>query len=417
MEPPKPDPDNVPNSTPDGADELAHVKGTSVVLPRWLRSVVENSSEIITIIDPDGTLRYASPAWKRVLGYDPKEVVGTMNVLDYVHLDDLPHVLEETEEALSEGGVVSNRAEYRFRHADGSWRWIESVGTYLLDDPVVRGVLVTSRDVTERKEAEEALRKSEEEIFSILESITDAFFALDQEWRFTYINSQAEVLFSRRREDLIGERIWEDPTFYPQYRRAVAEGKTARFEAYYPQSGAWYSVRAYPSESGLSVYLQDITERKRAEEKIRFQARLLDAVGEAVIATDWQGKIIYWNRAAEELYGWSAEEAMGRSGIEATAPEDLWGRADEIMSELRAMRSWSGGYELRRKNGTHFHAMITITPVLGDQDNLVGIIGVTTDITELRRAQERLSETEERSESAHRAAKAGRGKKQQEESS
>jgi diguanylate cyclase (GGDEF)-like protein/PAS domain S-box-containing protein len=396
VEPPKPDPDNMPNDTPDGADELRHTKGTPVVIPRWLHSAVENSSEIVTIVDPNGTLRYASPAWKRVLGYDPEEVVGTMNVLDHVHLDDLPHVLEETEEALSEGGIVSNKAEYRFRHADGSWRWIESVGTYLLDDPVVGGVLVTSRDVTERKEAEEALRKSEAEIFSILESITDAFFALDREWRFTYINSQAEVLFSKRREDLIGERIWEDPTFYPKYRRVVAEGKTARFEAYYPQSEAWYSVRAYPSESGISVYLQDVTQRKWAEERIRFQARLLDAVGQAVIATDRQGKIIYCNRAAEELYGWSEGEAMGRSGIEATAPENLWERADEIMSEMRAVRSWSGEYELRRKNGTLFHAMITITPVLDDEDNLVGIIGVTTDITELKETYERLAESERR---------------------
>jgi PAS domain S-box-containing protein len=101
--------------------------------------VVENSSEIVTIVDPDGTLRYANPAWERALGHDPEEAVGTMNVLDYVHPDDLSHVLEETEKALSEGGVVTNEAEYRCRHADDSWRWIESVRTYLLDDPAVGG--------------------------------------------------------------------------------------------------------------------------------------------------------------------------------------------------------------------------------------------------------------------------------------
>jgi PAS domain S-box-containing protein len=213
---------------PGGADGPRHANAQPIEDDRWLRSVVENSSEIVTIIDPDGTLRYASPAWERVLGYDPEEMIGT-NVLDYVHLDDLPHVLEETEKALAKNGPISNEAEYRFRHADGSWRWMESVGTYLLDDPAVGGVVVTSRDVTERKEAEEALRRSEAEIFSILESITDGFFALDREWRFTYVNSQAEVLLNRSRNDLVGEKILEDPTFYPEYRRAVAEGRTVEF--------------------------------------------------------------------------------------------------------------------------------------------------------------------------------------------
>ena len=68
-----------------------------------MRSVVENSSEIVKILDPDGTLRYVSPAFERVLGYDSQEAIGTMNVLDHVHPDDLPHVLEEREKALSEG--------------------------------------------------------------------------------------------------------------------------------------------------------------------------------------------------------------------------------------------------------------------------------------------------------------------------
>ncbi len=122
-----------------------------------MRSVVENSSEIVTIVDPDGTLRYANPAWERALGYDPDEAIGTMNVLDHVHPEDLGHVLEETEEALAEGGITTNEAQYRFRHKDGSWRWMEGVGTYLPDDPAVRGVVVSVRDVTERKEAEKAL--------------------------------------------------------------------------------------------------------------------------------------------------------------------------------------------------------------------------------------------------------------------
>ena len=103
-----------------------------------MRSVVEDSSEIVKVFDLDGTLRYANPAFGRIFGYDPEDAVGTMNVIDCVHPDDLPHVLEQTEKAVAQGGVATNKVEYRFRHADGSWRWVESVGTYLLDDPVVR---------------------------------------------------------------------------------------------------------------------------------------------------------------------------------------------------------------------------------------------------------------------------------------
>ena len=380
------------NGAPGGQDGPTHANAP--LGEGWLRSVVENSSEIVTVVDADGTLRYANPAWARVLGHDYEQAVGTMNVLDHVHPDDLAHVLEETEEALAKGGVVTNQAEYRFRRKDGSWLWMQSVGTYLLDDPQVGGVVVVSRnvterkeaeealhlqaqllgavgeavialdadrkvvywnraaeemygfsseevlgrrmmdrlvpedlrthaeevmagvraglswkgefvvrrkdgtpltveasntpvldehggqvgvvgvlrDVTERKEAEEALRRSESELFSVLESITDGFFILDRELRFAYVNPQAALMMERTREDLVGEKLWEDATFYPEYRRAMAEGRTVEFEAYYPPLKRWYGVRAYPSQSGLSVYFQDVTERKALEKRLRHQS-------------------------------------------------------------------------------------------------------------------------------------------------
>src|ERR671910_1049948 len=133
---------------------------------------------------------------------------------------------------------------------------------------------------------------------------------------------------------------------------------------------------------------KDITGRKRAEERIRFQRRLLDAIGQAIIATDLQGKIIYWNRAAKELYGWSPEEVMGRPIVEVTPSEELLERAEEIMSELRAGRSWSGEFAVRRKDGSTFPAMITDSPIYDERGTLVGILGVTTDFTELKKAEE-----------------------------
>ena len=169
MYPPNHDQNHLRSGAPNGDHEPTHTNGgqPGEDVP-WLRSALSNASEIVKVVDPDGTLRYASPAFEGVLGHDPEEAVGRMNVLDYVHTDDLPRVVEETERALAEGSVVSNVAEYRFRHADGSWRWVESVGTYLLDYPQVRGIVVNVRDVTRRKEAEEAAREGERRLASVI---------------------------------------------------------------------------------------------------------------------------------------------------------------------------------------------------------------------------------------------------------
>ncbi len=125
-----------------------------------------------------------------------------------------------------------------------------------------------------------------------------------------------------------------------------------------------------------------------------FHKRLLDGLGHALIATDPLGKILYWNRAAEELYGWSAGEAMGRSVVELTSSADLVERAEEIMGELGQGRSWTGEFAVRRKDGTSFPALATDTPMQDERGNLVAIIGVSTDITEIKRTEE-LSRSEE----------------------
>jgi len=386
---------NLGNGT-SGDHGPTHANGGPPGGEGWLRPVLENSSEVVKVLDPDGTLKYASPAFGRVFGYDPGEAVGTMNVLDHVHPDDLPRVLAETERATSAGGTVSSRVEYRFRHKDGSWRWVEAVGTYLPDDPSVRGVVVNARDITGRKEAEAALRRSEAEIFGILESITDGFFALDYELRFSYVNPQAALMLGRSREDLVGEKLNEDPTFYPQYRRAVAEGKTVEFEEYYPPLKRWYGVRAYPLRTGLSVYFQDVTERKEAERKIRLQAQMLGEVGEGVVAVDGDGRVAYWNRAAEDLYGWPAEEAMGRRLRDMVVPEGLRGRAQEIMAEVRAGKAWSGEFVVRRRDGTRLTVEATNTPVFGEEGGPPSVISVFRDVTQRKAAEQSLGESEER---------------------
>ena len=126
------------------------------------RSMIENALDTISILEADGMVRYESPAIKQILGYEPQEVIGQA-AFHFVHPDDVAHVAERFGRILQEPGVVVT-VEYRFRHKDGSWRLLESRGRNLLHDPDVRGIIVNSRDITESKTAEQALRRHQADI-------------------------------------------------------------------------------------------------------------------------------------------------------------------------------------------------------------------------------------------------------------
>src|SRR5918993_316379 len=283
------DRDDLGNGAPHGGtDEPRHDNGTPGQDDRWLRSVVENSSENVTMIDPDGTLRYASPAFERMLGYAPEEVVGKMNVLDHVHPDDLPHVLEETERALSAGGVATNKAEYRFRHKDGSWRWVESAGTYLLDDPHVKGVVVQTRDITERKRTEEALREAEERFRRSFDDAAIGMALVGTDGRFLRTNRCLCEILGYREVELLG-KTFQDITHPDDLYvdldnlRSMLARETRAYQTekrYFHKEGhvVWIllSVSLVHDEEGEPLYfvsqIQDISERKVLEERLEHRA-------------------------------------------------------------------------------------------------------------------------------------------------
>jgi diguanylate cyclase (GGDEF)-like protein/PAS domain S-box-containing protein len=122
---------------------------------QYFRSLIENALDTITILAADGTITFESPSVRRVLGYAPEELVGS-SVFDYVHPEDLDRV-RDAFSSMGQGTGQNTQVELRFRHRSGGWRVLEAVGRNLLDDPVVGGVVVNARDVTERREAEERL--------------------------------------------------------------------------------------------------------------------------------------------------------------------------------------------------------------------------------------------------------------------
>lgn len=125
------------------------------------------------------------------------------------------------------------------------------------------------------------IEKSSKVVTSILESITDSFFALDSKWRFVYVNPAAGIQLQKNHELLIGKNIWEEfseavgSTFYNEYHRAIAENVTVTFEEFYPPLNKWFEAHAYPANGGLSVYFRDITNRKRIDEERRQSLEML----------------------------------------------------------------------------------------------------------------------------------------------
>jgi PAS domain S-box-containing protein len=153
---------------------------------------------------------------------------------------------------------------------------------------------------------------------------------------------------------------------------------------------------------GASKIARDISDRIRREQEIRFQAELLNAVEQAVIATDLKGTIIYWNVFAEDLYGWTNAEALGANVVDLIPAENSRATSAEILTRLSAGESWSGEFVARKKDGSHFPAQVTDSPIFGKDGTLIGVVGVSSDISRRKAIEEervRLLESERQARS------------------
>jgi PAS domain S-box-containing protein len=234
----------------------------------------------IFMLDSNGHISTWNEGARRIKGYEAEEIVGEHFSIFYSEEDVArAHPEEELRIAATEGSYEEEGLRVR---KDGSTFWASVLITALRDeDGDLRGFAKVTRDITARKEAEEherILAKEQaalERTTDILESISDAFYAVDEGWCLTYVNNRAEELWGRPREELLGKNVWEefpeevDSESYRQITRAMEDGITTEFEALSPVSGTWVAGRAYPSREGLSVYFHDVTDIKRAEEALR----------------------------------------------------------------------------------------------------------------------------------------------------
>ncbi|KYH25084.1 bacterioopsin transcriptional activator [Halalkalicoccus paucihalophilus] len=230
-----------------------------------LRALTHAASDVIVTADDTGTVRFVNEAVEDVFGYRPEELVGN-SIGTLVAEADAPEYVAGLERYLDAEDGTWGHAEVDGRHRDGSLIPLEvSFGRF--DHAGGRFFTGIVRDVSERE-------RLESELGELIGRVTDAFFGLDSEWRFTFLNERAEELINPEGRDLIGEDIWErfpeavGTGFEEEYRRAMETQTPVRFEEYFPPLSAWFAVQAYPSETGLSVYFRDVTDRKRREQHL-----------------------------------------------------------------------------------------------------------------------------------------------------
>ena len=231
------------------------------------RLLFEQSVDGIFLADAAGRYVDVNTAGCESLGYSREEVLAR-SIPDMLEPDEWSRIAPEIARC-GDGGVM--RSEWRFRRKDGSI-FVGEISGSRLPDGRLQGIL---RDITERQASEAAIRASEDRIRMVLESITDGFFALDRDWRISYINTAGMRFLDRTPGDLIGKVLWDEfpgtvgSDFERVYRRVVAGREAESFTAYYPNFDRWYEVTAYPAPEGLTVYFRDVTEQKLGEERLR----------------------------------------------------------------------------------------------------------------------------------------------------
>jgi PAS domain S-box-containing protein len=245
------------------------------------RSLVQNSSDVITVIDADGTIIYDSPAVERVLGYKPDERVGT-NAFDQAHPNDLEQATRIFEEILANPGAQLT-LEFPWPHKDGSLLYVEVTLTNLLEDPAVRGIVFNWRDITERKRAEETLKESEERFRLLAENAQDVIFRyrLKPTPGFEYVSPSATVMIGYTPEEHYADPAIIDKVVHPDDQHIIEQTLRHPEERialrWLRKDGEilWTDQRNKPiyDEAGELVAIEgivrDVTETKKAEEALK----------------------------------------------------------------------------------------------------------------------------------------------------
>ncbi|MFC6953408.1 PAS domain-containing protein [Halorubellus litoreus] len=236
----------------------------------------------------------------------------------------------------------------------------------------------------------------------VLDRVEDVFFALDTDWRFTYLNDRAESLLWRSREDLLGRVMWDEfpetvETQFPEsFHEAMETGDPVAFDVYHKPLNTWFEARAYPGDHGLSVFMQDVTDRRTRKRKLDEHARVVEAVNDGVIVVDTDNHVASVNEAIEDALSTDRESLVGEhvDRLHELAAVDARSTT-KLGQAVEAIRRGDTSFErfelsFRGDAGDERIGEVRMVPLDEHRERVAGVVRDVTDQREYERVVERL---------------------------
>ena len=375
-------------------------------LSRDLEILFEISNDLICIVSMDGHFQRVNPAFERTLGWSREELLSKP-FEDFIVTEDRERTKKEFQRFDNAYGSSTHRFESRFITRDGQIRILAWASVAIPEEYTTYCI---ARDVTDERALERLVNQSSERMQETLESITDAFFAVDRNWRIVFLNSQGALLLGRERGTLLHRNMWDEypaavgGVFYGHYQRAMTLGEPMHFEEFYEPAGKWLEVRVFPSAQGLNIYLRDITERKRAGEQLRLLETCVSHVNDFVLITEVEPldepgpRVVFVNDAFVRRTGYAREEVLGKSPRFMQGPKTS-------RAELHLVRAALANREPVRvelvnytKAGEEFWMEMDVVPVADENGIWTHFVAIERDVTARKRAEEELRANSERYE-------------------
>jgi PAS domain S-box-containing protein len=378
------------------------------------RALVENNSAAITMLDAKGMAIYDSPAAPGMLGYGPEEWIG-QDVFTLVHPDDLPEVKKLFARLAKTPGARVN-STFRLNHKSGAWLWLEMVATNLLAEPGVNAVVLNYRDVTERIQADEALRESNERFRQVWETSSDALALSDSEGIVLSANPAYFHLYGYTAEQVIGNSF---AIIFPEENRAGAveqyklvfdsEAILPTFESGITRAdGGERIVETHVvflgtagRHTAMLSNIRDITERKQANDALRREKeraqQYLDIAGVMFLVLDADRKVVLINKRGCEILEYTEQEIVGRDWFDFLPPAVRDGAGngfDQFMAgELQHLEYYEN--PVLTKSGQERLVAWHNSTLNDEAGRIIGMVSSGEDITQRNQIEQALAESEQ----------------------